>query len=255
MEIVGAGDDAFVKVKMFSPDGKYLLYDGWWHNKQFDSNGMECTFYEQYYLDNLYYLRHLNSPLYWDEHYFTGRKDDHSDYSLFDSNVHRYEGPFEASKKSGKGREYDGENNTLVYEGDFVNNKHCGQGEEYYPSGGKKYQGSFNENGQYHGKGSEFDYLGRLTYRGGYSNGKPNREGIEALGFHYGKEVRNYGELNNTEGQFFYFHIPDCNVENMNYGDSKPDSYDFKNIVEEELFGRDTYPVSLKYDKAYICKY
>ena len=260
MEIIGAGDTAFVKVKMFSNDGNHLLYDGWWQNKKFESNGMECIFYEQDYLNNLYYLKQLNSPFYSSEYYFAdkredaGGRDNMNTFHLFESNVHHYEGPFSNSRKQGKGREYDGENNNLIYDGDFSNNKYCGYGKQYYPFNGQmKYEGSFNENGQYHGEGSEYNYLGRRTYHGYYSNGKPAREGIRALGYHYGKEVRDYGELNTTEDTLYYYHIPNCNVENMNYGDPLPESYDKSTIIEEELIGTHTCPVSFKYDKAYIC--
>ena len=51
----------------------------------------------------------------------------------------------------------------------------------------------------------------------------------------------------------YYYHIPNCNVENMNYGDPLPESYDKSTIIEEELIGTHTCPVSFKYDKAYIC--
>ena len=46
-----------------------------------------------------------------------------------------------------KGREYDGEYNTLIYEGEY-------------------------KNGERNGKGKKYDYEGKLIFEGEYKNGK-----------------------------------------------------------------------------------
>ena len=83
-------------------------------------------------------------------------------YKLFNGNYIIYE-----SNRIGK--EYIGNDDTLIYEGEYLNGERNGKGKEYL-NGTLKFEGEYL-NGERNGKGKEYDY-GQLIFDGEYLNGK-----------------------------------------------------------------------------------
>ena len=81
----------------------------------------------------------------------------------------QFEGEYLNGKRSGKGKQYNGD--TLKYEGEYLNGKKHGFGKEYGSYGKLKYEGEFL-NGNKHGKGKEYNLSGKIIYEGEYLNGE-----------------------------------------------------------------------------------
>ena len=81
----------------------------------------------------------------------------------------QFEGKYLNGKRSGKGKQYNGD--TLKYEGEYLNGKKHGFGKEYGSYGKLKYEGEFL-NGNKHGKGKEYNLSGKIIYEGEYLNGE-----------------------------------------------------------------------------------
>ena len=89
-----------------------------------------------------------------------------SNYKLFNGNYIIYE-----SNRIGK--EYIGNDDTLIYEGEYLNGKRNGKGKEYYGHHETLiFEGEY-KNGKRNGKGKEYDeYNGKLKFEGEYLNNK-----------------------------------------------------------------------------------
>ena len=87
-------------------------------------------------------------------------------YKLFKGNYIIYE-----SNRIGK--EYIGNDDTLIYEGEYLNGKRNGKGKEYYGHHETLiFEGEY-KNGKRNGKGKEYDeYNGKLKFEGEYLNNK-----------------------------------------------------------------------------------
>lgn len=229
-------DHSAVKTVMFSADGTFPLYDGWWRNKKFHGEGI---LREALFEDNRKYLESVQSP------YTAGA-------IQLSENISRYSGYFNDGVKHGIGKEFDG-HDQLVYEGGFNNGYHCGKGKEYFSNGVLKYDGQFNKVGQYDGEGVLYDYHGQCLYNGHFSANRRFGDGNTFLSSHYNFVSRNYGDKNssNDEDCYFYCHLPNCEIERLNYGDMMEDS----SVAETlELFENPEMPSFFKYEKGYICR-
>ena len=230
-------DGSAVKTVMFSADGTFLLYDGWWRNKKFHGEGI---LRESLYRDNRNYLASVQSP--------------YTDGAIkLSCDISRYSGSFNDGVKHGIGKEFDG-HDQLVYEGGFKNGHHCGNGKEYFSNGVLKYDGLFNEEGQYHGEGVLYDYHGRCLYKGTFSANRRFGDGSTFLSSHYFYLSRNYGDKNSGDDDtcYFYCHLPNCEIERLSYGDMIENS---SRVETLELFDDKLIPSFFKYEKGYICRF
>jgi len=100
-------------------------------------------------------------------------------------NYKLYTGKYIIYESNGFGKEYDGEDDTLLFEGEYLYGERNGKGKEYddYYYGNLKYEGEYM-NGKRNGKGKEYDCDGILKFEGEYLNGERNGKGKE---YKYGK--------------------------------------------------------------------
>ena len=77
-------------------------------------------------------------------------------------------------EENGKGKEYNGYDDSLKFEGEYLNGKRNGKGKEYYNNSTLKFEGEYS-NGERNGKGKEY-YNGILSFEGIYLNGKKKRK-------------------------------------------------------------------------------
>ena len=110
-----------------------------------------------------------------------------------------FEGEFKNGEKNGKGKEYY-DNNLLIFEGEYLNNKRNGKGKEYYDNGILMFEGEYL-NGKRNGKGKEYDFNGQLKFECEYLNGVkingPNKTNFETKALNEKKFENNGYNPNN----------------------------------------------------------
>ena len=80
---------------------------------------------------------------------------------------------------NGIGKEYNGENESLIFEGEYLNGQRNGKGKEYWRNNRMIFEGKYL-NGKRNGKGREYDFSNsKLIFEGEYINGKRNGKGKE----------------------------------------------------------------------------
>ena len=95
-------------------------------------------------------------------------------------NYKRLSGKYIIFRNNGKGKEYDGSDNSMIFKGEYLNGKRHGKGKEYNDFNGKViFEGEYL-NGKRNGKGKEHNYYnGRIIFEGDYLNGKRHGKGKE----------------------------------------------------------------------------
>ena len=175
-------------------------------------------------------------------------------YKLFKGNYIIYE-----SNRIGK--EYIGNDDTLIYEGEYLNGKRNGKGKEYDKYNGKlKFEGEYLNNKEW--IGAVYDENGNIKYKLNngkngnvkeyYSNGKLEFEGQYINGKRYGKgkeywndklifEGQYLNEQKNGKGKQYYWNNDKLEFEGEYLNDKKWNGkgYDsFGNILNELKDGK-----------------
>ena len=94
---------------------------------------------------------------------------------------------------NGKGKEYDGEDDSLKFEGEYLNGRKNGIGKEYFYKGKLKFEGEYL-NGKKNSESKEYYYDRKIKFEGEYFNG------LEWNGKGYDKNNNIVYELNNGKG-------------------------------------------------------
>ena len=81
-----------------------------------------------------------------------------------------FEGEYLKGKRNGLGKEY--KNDKLKFEGEYLNGKRNGIGKEYFLNGKLKFEGEYLYGRKK--KGKEYDKYGKLLFEGEYINGIRN---------------------------------------------------------------------------------
>ena len=114
-------------------------------------------------------------------------------------NYKYFSGRYIIYESNGIGKEYNGEDDTLLFEGEYLNWEKNGQGKKYLDDT-LLFEGECL-NGKRNGKGKEYDYEGKLEFEGKYLNDK---EWIETRYDDDGNILYTFNNNINGEGKEYY---------------------------------------------------
>lgn len=210
-EIVG------VRASLYSNDGAYLIYDGFWKDHKFHGTG----------------THYPDSKECYEGMFVNGQRDGWGEE--FDSNgVRRFEGQFKNGKKEGRCTIF--YNNGLPM---FKGSIKPANNEDGYIKEGNDCE--------------EYNSSGFLLYRGRYKDNQRYGEGEVYRSPHYVQEVAYYGEYNSGVGVISYQYIPNCNLEDITAGDKVNFIYDKVNRKDTRDENTKLFAPLLE-DKAYFCR-